>query len=314
MTKDVSGILGEWMLKGWILTDKTCRNPGCHVPLMRSPAAKSPVIHFCANCDGGPDGSPAAQQPSNTSVSSSSSHFSRPSTPPTEVSSTLSSPVFAPPPETEESRRRRQQSDAASAAIGQKLLQGWAMLAEECPNENCFGIPLVRPPKPGGEKDPRKECVICRTVYVTELDWAGRERLIPQNLSKDKPAADGKDDAPQTKISDLNDLNPRIEAKSTVEVPLPMLLPPLALDTTPAAHSSVTTTTTMSALDSSLDNSVQSLESTMRSLSTRLTALTSAHADTSSIGAAADAIFKVSSALGQVRQVQWAERQHSQRS
>ena len=29
------------------------------------------------------------------------------------------------------------------------------MLADECPNEHCYGIPLVRPPLPGG-KDPRK--------------------------------------------------------------------------------------------------------------------------------------------------------------
>lgn len=30
------------------------------------------------------------------------------------------------------------------------------MLAEECPNEYCYGVPLVRPPKAGGGKDPRK--------------------------------------------------------------------------------------------------------------------------------------------------------------
>ncbi|KAF8211195.1 hypothetical protein K438DRAFT_1806868 [Mycena galopus ATCC 62051] len=154
---DVSGILGEYMMKGWVLTDSTCPNAGCSVPLMRSPAAKSPVVHFCASCDGGPDSiRPLAPQPDVTSASSSSTHFSRPSTPPTEVSSTLSSPTFAPPPETEESRRRRQQSDEASAELGQRLLKGWAMLADECPNDRCFGVPLVRPPNFGGGKDPRK--------------------------------------------------------------------------------------------------------------------------------------------------------------
>lgn len=30
------------------------------------------------------------------------------------------------------------------------------MLADECPNTQCYGIPLVRPPKSGAEKDPRK--------------------------------------------------------------------------------------------------------------------------------------------------------------
>lgn len=85
---------------------------------------------------------------------SSSSHPSRISTPPTELSSTVSSPTFALPVETAESQRRREQSDTASSEIGKRLLKGWAMLAEECSNAGCYGVPLVRPPKAGG-KDPR---------------------------------------------------------------------------------------------------------------------------------------------------------------
>ncbi|KAJ7781325.1 hypothetical protein B0H16DRAFT_1497965 [Mycena metata] len=126
-SRDVSAILGQYMLKGWVLTDQRCPTVGCSVPLMLSPTGKTPVVHFCASCDGGPDSLPPAPQ---AESSSSSSHFSRSSTPPTEMSSTLSSPVFAPPAETEESRRRREQSDQASTAIGQRLLKGWAMLAE----------------------------------------------------------------------------------------------------------------------------------------------------------------------------------------
>lgn len=72
------------------------------------------------------------------------------------MSSTLSSPTFAPPVDTEETIRRRQQSDQASSEIGKRLLKGWAMLGEECPNIRCYGIPLVRPPKTGEERDPRK--------------------------------------------------------------------------------------------------------------------------------------------------------------
>ena len=86
---------------------------------------------------------------------SSGSHVSRTSTPATELSSVMTSPVFAPIP-TAESMRRRQQSDAASAEIGNRLLKGWAMLADECPSVGCYGIPLVRPPKAGGGKDPKK--------------------------------------------------------------------------------------------------------------------------------------------------------------
>lgn len=132
---------------------------------------------------------------SSSSTVSSTSHGSRPSTPPTDLSSTLSSPTFAPPVETEDMIRRRQQSDQASTEIGKRLLKGWSMLADECPNTRCYGIPLVRPPKTGIDKDPRKvcghlaqhnrcvqqlldqECVICGTIYITE-DPEGWQRLV----------------------------------------------------------------------------------------------------------------------------------------
>lgn len=96
-----------------------------------------------------------SQQPSSPSLGS-STHYSRYSTPPTEDADVPGSPTFAIPAETEDSIRRRQQSDLASAEIGRRLLRGWAMLGEECPRSTCYGIPLVRPPKTGQEKDPRK--------------------------------------------------------------------------------------------------------------------------------------------------------------
>lgn len=91
-------------------------------------------------------------------ANSSRSRFSVTSTPPTEPLSLPSSPGFTLPEETEEARRRREQSDAATAEIGKRLLGGWAMLADVCPNTQCYGIPLVRPPMAGGGKDPRKVC------------------------------------------------------------------------------------------------------------------------------------------------------------
>ncbi|KAH9938650.1 uncharacterized protein B0H18DRAFT_22300 [Fomitopsis serialis] len=211
---DVSGKLGEYMLKGWVsahthvsykdcslataqvLTDRICSKCS-RVPLMRSPSG--PTVHFCANCDATPS-PPAAsssrsglelsgrtpptraysgQLDEKSSVSSFSSMIpSRTSTPPTEISQAPSSPTFAPPADMGEILRRRQQSDTASAEIGRRMLKGWAMLADECPNSDCYGIPLVRPPKAGGEKDPRKECVICGSVYVDE-DGVFGSRLVP---------------------------------------------------------------------------------------------------------------------------------------
>ncbi|KAF7355219.1 hypothetical protein MSAN_01437700 [Mycena sanguinolenta] len=293
-TADVSGILGEYMLKGWVTISLSYPYP---TQLERTP------VHFCANCDGGPESiRPSAAQLPDTSASSSSSHFSRSSTPPTEVSSTLSSPVFAPPPETEESRRRRQQSDEASAAIGQRLLKGWAMLADECPNERCFGVPLVRPPNPGGEKSPRKECVICKTVYITEVDWAGRERLVPENSTTDMPtpvpSTSNKDKAREPEIENSKaSLEPSLVAP---QIPLALALP---------ASDQIATLAPSNTILSILEESAHGLELTLRTLSARLSSLTSGQADPSSIGSVADAISKVVLALGQVRQLQRTEKQ-----
>ena len=146
---DVSSRLGEYMLKGWVLTDEGCPNTNCRVPLMRSPKGQVPVTMFCANCDGDPQSertalsflcfalkqiegrssapnpevSPSGAGQSSPSTVSSDTRISRSSTPPTDVSSNLSSPTFALPVETAESARRRQQSDAASAEIGARLLK-----------------------------------------------------------------------------------------------------------------------------------------------------------------------------------------------
>lgn len=126
---------------------------------MRSPT--SSTVYFCANCDASPTAEPSkssslSHRSNSSSLDSNSQVASRPSTPPTEVSSALSSPTFAPQIDMAEITRRRQQSDMASAEIGKRLLQGWAMLADECPNANCWGIPLVRRPKHNGVIDPRK--------------------------------------------------------------------------------------------------------------------------------------------------------------
>ncbi|KII94782.1 hypothetical protein PLICRDRAFT_148974 [Plicaturopsis crispa FD-325 SS-3] len=326
---DISGKLGEYMLKGWVLTDTTCPNPGCSIPLMRSPAARSPVVHFCANCDGDPatknagSVAPTAPQPipqPSPSVSSSSVAISRTSTPPTELSSTLSSPTFAPPIDTEESLRRRQQSDAASSEIGKRLLKGWAMLADECPNPRCYGVPLVRPPKAGGGRDPRKECVICSTVYVDERDLDGWDRLVAVgsdgvreeastsqatgSTPRDKGKAVARDETPQVRKHALPSTSSPLLQET--KKPLASVHPAASVIPTlyhPPASSSSTS--------SALDVSARSLELTLHSLSEKLTFLAGGQTllDPSAIALTADAISKVTQALTQVKALQWNEGQ-----
>lgn len=124
------------------------------------------IIAVCLTSHAAPIPSAAVNRtvhlPSVTSVSSEG--FSRVSTPPTEVSDSLNSPALFPPLNPQEVMRRRAQSDMASSEIGKRMLQGWAMLAEECPNDSCYGVPLIRPPKVNGREDPRKvncHCFIC---------------------------------------------------------------------------------------------------------------------------------------------------------
>ncbi|KDQ07471.1 hypothetical protein BOTBODRAFT_120035 [Botryobasidium botryosum FD-172 SS1] len=150
--------MGEYMLKGWVLTDIPCKTPNCPVPLMRSPARQHPPVSFCVKCDGEPGLQPPARTSTSHSTASLVTTSSNPTTPTSSVPSIPESPTFLDPSIQEQNMRRRAQSDRASSEIGTRLLQGWAMLAEECPNESCYGVPLVRPPKTGGE-DPTKVCL-----------------------------------------------------------------------------------------------------------------------------------------------------------
>ncbi|KAI0002956.1 hypothetical protein BJV74DRAFT_814414 [Russula compacta] len=189
---NISDVFGKRLLQGWTPSDRTClAEECCRIPLLRSPDGHNPVTWFCPSCEGdgsirdsGP-GQPEQQHSSRSPSLASSTHYSRSLTPPTEESHGPNSPTFALPVETEESIRRRQQSDFASAEIGNRLLRGWTMLADECPRSTCYGIPLVRPSKTGRDKDPRKECVVCGTVYVTETETRTQDLdfLAPGTLS-----------------------------------------------------------------------------------------------------------------------------------
>lgn len=61
-----------------------------------------------------------------------------------------------------------------SEALGEKLLQGWTMLGEACPNEECQGVPLMRE-----RKSKRMLCVSCNTFYIVEGDAIVPETRAP---------------------------------------------------------------------------------------------------------------------------------------
>lgn len=279
---------------------------------MRSPNNGSPVTHFCVNCNGPQQSTSAQSNSSSTDSSSTYESNSRPSTPPTELSSALSSPTFAPPIDTEETIRRRQQSDQASAEIGKRLLKGWAMLGEECPNIRCYGIPLVRPPKGGEERDHRKECVICGTVYVTDVS-EGWQRLVPAPHAIEAGSRSG-----ASNLSAPITLGSRDKGKAVMHS-----LPSQSSSLLPAPESSKLTidiskpTRDLAINSERLNASVpsinavmvhspaQALKLSLDAMSQRLAQIceTANQMDVVSIASTADAINKVAQALSQVRQL-----------
>ncbi|RDX53102.1 hypothetical protein OH76DRAFT_1454011 [Lentinus brumalis] len=308
---DVSSNLGEYMLKGWVLTDRICTKCS-KVPLMRSPPSSAVQIHFCVNCDPAPSTGAsanaasaqssriaAAPKPSvpqdvhSISSTSNSSAMSRSSTPPTEVSHAPSSPPLVPLMDTAELMRRRHQSDTASTEIGKRMLKGWAMLADECPNVDCYGIPLVRPPKRGCALDPRKECVICGIVYVDGTDAFGQDGLVPMHPSP--PSAATHRAAIPDSVAPASTSSAFLDKGKERAYPEPSAQP-AALP--------------ISSTSSALEASARSLELSLVVLSERLDAYTSApFIDPTAIGQTADVISKVSQALTQVKQLLRSESQ-----
>ncbi|KAI0721906.1 hypothetical protein C8T65DRAFT_170813 [Cerioporus squamosus] len=320
---DVSSNLGEYMLKGWVLTDRICSKCS-KVPLMRSPPSAAVQVHFCVNCDPAPStgtsANAASTQSSRTAVvrkpsvpqdgnsissTSISSGMSRSSTPPTEVSHAPSSPPLVPLMDTAELMRRRHQSDTASTEIGKRMLKGWAMLADECPNADCYGIPLVRPPKRGNALDPRKECVICGIVYVDEANASGQERLVPMHPPPSSSATH------RAAIPDV--VAPTSTSSASLDKGKARAYPEPAIQSVPVARGlehKAAAALPDSSTPSALEASARSLELSLIALSERLNAHTSAPTiNPTPIGQTADAISKVTQALIQVKQLLWSESQ-----
>ncbi|KAF9572833.1 hypothetical protein EC968_009398 [Mortierella alpina] len=71
--------------------------------------------------------------------------------------------VFKPTEEELKEREvRREQSERASRLIGQKMLQGWAMLQDPCPNPACHGVPLL------ANREKKEYCVVCENYFQRE--------------------------------------------------------------------------------------------------------------------------------------------------
>ncbi|GFZ49360.1 hypothetical protein JCM24511_07480 [Saitozyma sp. JCM 24511] len=198
--------LGEYMLKGWTLTDLHCDI--CRVtPLMREPtsqaerAGRNEPIQFCALCDGPPTGRPAASTSTSTSTSTAIPPIYASSSNPTPTASALPDPA---PVATGNSRSRQpgagpapdlsfgasSTADDAASKISGLLLQGYSLLGDNCPSDTCRGMPLVGyPRKRDGSKDTRRLCVGCGGRWVTEGDTGGMTMVSAPTVGAAGPSA-----------------------------------------------------------------------------------------------------------------------------
>ncbi|CAG8684523.1 4002_t:CDS:2 [Acaulospora morrowiae] len=180
-------LIGDYLLAGWVLTDKICQTPNCNVPLLRS---KDSVTWFCVDCDKRP-GEPKVNVKQQTTNDLELSHDVQDILLKAEevnrqgkdsLNSQFSSIVSTPISEemiSDEQRLRREQSQRASHSIGRYLLSGWALIDEICPNGSCFAVPLVR------DRNKRKYCVNCQNYYVSESDLdLTKHKIVQSDVSQ----------------------------------------------------------------------------------------------------------------------------------
>ncbi|KAI8881734.1 hypothetical protein K501DRAFT_324320 [Backusella circina FSU 941] len=156
---DTAGnLLSTYLLQGWVMTDELCKVPGCSYPLMRS---KDGSISFCTKHDELPNAPNA--------------NIKKP-----EQKQQQALPVVG-DDELRIRRERREQSSKASQLIGQKMLQRWALLNEQCPNESCYAVPLIRNPD-----TKQMFCVICENYILTEEE----EKAVMAKKMKKEPVVE----------------------------------------------------------------------------------------------------------------------------
>lgn len=230
---------------------------------------------------------------------------------------------------------RRVQSDAAAKVIGNRLVRGWTLLAEECPGETCYGVPLMRPPFEGtaagrGQKkrvDPRKVCVNCERTYVNEADASsliGSTAAAPALTSAStsnaavasgngkKRALEAEADIPVKRPAQVQSIDrstalglmgqadaraQTVEVRCFLFIEIDRLRKVFAqIASLPASHAPATTSRT---IVSEFDAATRALRSTLQKLSERLVTLEAT--ETRSIIETAEAISKVAQAIKELQ-------------
>ncbi|KAJ3129968.1 hypothetical protein HK098_007234 [Nowakowskiella sp. JEL0407] len=189
-TDEASSRLGTYMLQGWVLTDRNCPVDGCLIPLLRS---KDSSKWICALCDDRSNPYPPVKKVATTTPSKIEDKEM-------EDFEEEFEEEWKPKELTEEQKQQKQKRDLATKLLGQKLLQGWTLLGEECPI--CIGIPLMK------NRQGEKFCVSCEKYFTDAVPESG---LSLQNPSVSKEVSVEAYESPATVPSSPMILEPDVE-------------------------------------------------------------------------------------------------------
>ncbi|KAG0024216.1 hypothetical protein BGZ81_007788 [Podila clonocystis] len=113
-----------------------------------------------------------------------------------------------------------EQNERATRLIGQKMLEGWAMLQDPCPNPGCNEITLIQSP------DNRVNCVVCEQFFDDDLPSSSTS-------SNNTMATKSKRNSPSFALSSSFTSNHTLINSSTFSFPSP----PSTLPSTPIPSS-----------------------------------------------------------------------------
>ncbi|KAJ2450412.1 hypothetical protein GGF42_004495 [Coemansia sp. RSA 2424] len=180
----ITGRMSKLMLRRWPMLAEQCHEDGCNAPLMRNPESGDAKCVWHDASELFPDEMTAAESPS--SLPSYDSHMddeklsiknddSAATVSPTESKSASEDAIKAQEPTKAdmERQRKREQGDLASQLIAKRLLQGWAMIDQACPNESCYSVPLVQ------DRNKTQLCVVCGQHYMDEEVYTKKYGALP---------------------------------------------------------------------------------------------------------------------------------------
>ncbi|OLL24217.1 hypothetical protein NEOLI_003654 [Neolecta irregularis DAH-3] len=159
MPQDRSTILSPLLLAGWTMLQESCTT--CYSPYMRPPNNEGP--DRCAYCEAqnqNPPGVVDIPMLNDRARSENSMDDDEKDSPGEycQVNGMAAGPQTA---SNTDHDFRRQQLIRASEALGEKMLLGYALLGDICPNTSCFAVPLLRLPQDRS----KRLCVLCDNTY-----------------------------------------------------------------------------------------------------------------------------------------------------